>query len=120
MNLIITFLGLLIGALAILYLLDIFDQSKLEKKQQKHSTPEGLKNAIIKTLKENQTKKPEKRLRICPICGTILSQKDYLIAAFEPQKNPNIKRQVHIYGCVYCFTTDGVNKNLTSIKSLDL
>ncbi len=108
-----TILGLLIAVLVILYLLDFMDKSKggvnIVKNEPK--TAESLKRAINKTLKENQAKAPEQRLRICPICGTILSEKDYLIAAFEPIKDPTQKRRVNIYGCPYCITTDGVIKD---------
>lgn len=112
-----TILGLLIATLVVLYFLDFMDKSKKGSSIIKNEpkTPESLKRAINKTLKENQTKQPENRLRICPICGTILSNKDYLIAAFEPVKDPSQKRRVNIYGCPYCFTTDGVIKESNKI-----
>ncbi len=116
MSLITTILGLLISVLVILYILQLFDVKKDNNIIRKESkTPESLQRAIKKTIKENQNKEPEERLRICPICGTILSKTDYLIAAFEPMDDPTKKRRVNIYGCIYCFTSDGVIKNKENI-----
>lgn len=113
--------GLIISAVIFLYILDLFDKSKGKNiVRNEPKTPESLQRAIQKTLKENQKKEREKRLRICPICGTILDEKEYLIAAFEPIKNPEQKRKVQIYGCIYCFTTDGVNLNQQKIDPIDL
>lgn len=117
MMLLTSIFGLLIATLVILYLLDFVDKTKKGTNivRNEPKTAESLKRAINKTIKENQTKEPEKRLRICPICGTILSDKDYLIAAFEPVKDPTQKRRVNIYGCPYCITTDGVIKENNKI-----
>ncbi len=46
------------------------------------------------------------RPRICPVCGTLLSQTDYLYAALEPEPKTERKRQAHIYGCAYCLDQD--------------
>lgn len=45
------------------------------------------------------------RPRICPLCGTYLSREDYLFSQMGPEPPPGSarKRQVHIYGCPYCF-----------------
>lgn len=116
MMLIISILGLLIGVLVVLHILDLLNKTKTSNiVRNEPKTPESLQRAINKTLKENQQKESEKRLRICPICGTILSQTDYLIAAFEEVKDPNKKRRVHIYGCPYCIVNDGVIKTKDKI-----
>lgn len=119
--LITSILGLLIATLIILYLLDLLDNTKTKNiVRNEPKTPESLQRAIKKTLKENQQKEVEKRLRICPICGTILTQKDYLIAAFDEVKDPTKKRKVHIYGCPYCITNDGVFKEKGKIDPSQL
>ncbi len=59
------------------------------------------------------------RPRICPVCGTLLSKEDYLIAALEPETAGGGKRQAHIYGCPYCYTTGGVNLSKKGGMSLD-
>ena len=59
------------------------------------------------------------RPRICPVCGTLLSQTDYLFAALEPEPKTERKRQAHIYGCPYCLDSDGVvrtGKKVTEIE----
>jgi cytidyltransferase-like protein len=53
--------------------------------------------------------KAAERPRICPVCGTPLSQDEYLIAAIFPDLGPNQKRQAHIYGCRHCYVSGGVN-----------
>ena len=59
----------------------------------------------------NQPEEPGTlRPRICPLCGTLLSPDDYLVAALS-EEIQGIKRQAHIYGCTYCYATDGVNLN---------
>lgn len=52
------------------------------------------------------------RPRICPVCGTVLGPQDYLMAAIFPDPGPQKKRQAHIYGCVHCYATEGVNLRL--------
>lgn len=52
------------------------------------------------------------RPRICPVCGTVLGQEDYLMASIFPDPGPEKKRQAHIYGCVHCYATEGVNLRL--------
>ena len=52
------------------------------------------------------------RPRICPVCGTVLGPQDYLMASIFPDPGPDKKRQAHIYGCVHCYATEGVNLRL--------
>jgi len=59
------------------------------------------------------------RPRICPVCGTLLSQTDYLYAALEPEPKTERKRQAHIYGCPYCLDQDGVARNKKSIAEIE-
>lgn len=57
------------------------------------------------------------RLRVCPVCGTVLNQTEYLFASFGDESGG--KRQAHIYGCRHCFRTDGVNVNRGQIERVD-
>ncbi len=67
-----------------------------------------------------ETEPDRPRPRICPLCGTLLNQDEYLMASIEPER-PGRKRQAHIYGCRYCFATEGVNLAAGSeIKQVDL
>lgn len=59
------------------------------------------------------------RPRICPVCGTLLAQTDYLYAALEPEPKTERKRQAHIYGCPYCLDQDGVVRNKKSIAEIE-
>lgn len=49
------------------------------------------------------------RPRVCPVCGTMLAETDYLIAALEAEPRGDRRRQAHIYGCPYCLANGGVN-----------
>ncbi len=66
----------------------------------------------------NNSDTGQPRPRICPVCGTLLDQSEYLLASIEPGDD-NRKRQAHIYGCKYCFTTSGVNLNKEKITSIE-
>lgn len=46
------------------------------------------------------------RSRVCPLCGTVLTQEDYLFAAISPEPENGGKRQAQIYGCRYCFVLE--------------
>ena len=59
------------------------------------------------------------RPRICPVCGTLLGQTDYLYAALEPEPKTERKRQAHIYGCGYCLDQDGVVRKKKSIAEIE-
>lgn len=43
------------------------------------------------------------RPRICPICGRALKKTEFLYASMFDSPNPNLKKQVHIYGCKFCY-----------------
>jgi len=58
----------------------------------------------IAAMKEEDGPRP----RVCPVCGTLLSQTEYLIASIDRERE-GVKRQAHIYGCPHCYATDGVN-----------
>jgi len=66
---------------------------------------------IKETRKKWDENPPLPRPRICPLCGTMLEQHEYLLAALEPEPVGNRKRQAQIYGCPYCITNDGVSKS---------
>ena len=95
-------LGITIAVTIFLNLLSTKDFLKKADKKGKKD-PE-----ILDARKVFQMKSNVPRPRICPVCGTLLNQEEYLIASIEPEREGQ-KRQAHIYGCKYCFTTDGVN-----------
>lgn len=61
----------------------------------------------------------ELRPRTCPVCGTMLGPKDYLIAALEPEPKTERKRQAHIYGCPFCFESGGVNTTRRQLSHIE-
>ncbi|RPH73424.1 hypothetical protein EHM76_05330 [bacterium] len=84
-----------------------------------HRPRPGVKagTAVAKVLRE--MKPDTDRPRICPVCGTMLSQEHFLFAAMEPEPTTNRKRQVQIYGCPFCYSSDGVNLQKNNIEMLD-
>ena len=59
------------------------------------------------------------RPRICPVCGTVLAQHEYLTAALEPEPTGGGKRQAQIYGCRYCYLTEGVNLKSQELSQIE-
>ena len=99
--------------IAVTIFLNLLSAKDSLKKTQKKEKPEGPEILDAKKVFQMKTDRP--RPRICPVCGTLLNQDEYLIAAIEPEREGQ-KRQAHIYGCKYCFTTDGVNLQLTRME----
>lgn len=73
-------------------------QSDEEKAAQEERRSEARR--VLKTASSR---------RMCPVCRTGLTREEYLICAMDENRGINSKRQVHIFGCPHCFTTDGVN-----------
>ncbi len=104
-------IGFCVGLLLFLYLLSI--KESVSSIIKPRLTKEKIKSHSIQFNYANIQ-------RLCPICRTALSNNECLICAMEPevqnlsiqtQQSPekNKKRQVHIYGCKYCFTSGGIN-----------
>lgn len=103
-----TILGLGLALLLFLNGLHAADRVKTgtAQKSKGHVSSEPV---VLDSRKVMQMAPGEKRPRICPVCGTMLSQADYLIAALEPEPRTERRRQAHIYGCPYCLENGGVN-----------
>lgn len=101
-----TIAGFLIAVIVFLNMLSAGDS---KGKSPNRSTGDGLPPRLDngKVLRQKEEAGP--RPRICPVCGTMLSQDDYLIAAMEPDPGAGKKRRAQIYGCPFCYTTGGVN-----------
>jgi len=101
-----TMAGFLIAVVVFLNLLTASESTKKANQSvYSRSNPPRLDNG--KVLRQTEESGP--RPRICPVCGTMLSQEDYLIAAMEPDPGAGKKRRAQIYGCPFCYTTGGVN-----------
>lgn len=61
-----------------------------------------------------------RRLRVCPLCGTVLNTDEFLFAAISPETGDGRKRQAQIYGCRYCYATEGINLEKSSISHLEM
>jgi hypothetical protein len=101
MMLFLTLVGIGLALVLFLNVLQVTDKPRRPSQEQSR--------ARVDAKKVLQMPPDEPRPRICPVCGTLLGPEDYLIAALEPQPKTERKRQAHIYGCPYCFETDGVN-----------
>lgn len=111
--------GLIIGAIIFLNMLSTGDELKrrVEGRNQNDQTPGLPPRGDAARLFRHKHEGP--RPRICPMCGTLLSQMDYLIAAIEPESDPNRKRQAQIYGCPYCFASGGVNLSAQKMEKIE-
>ncbi len=115
---VLTIAGLAIAVIVFLNMLQAKDNvNNLGAKKE----PEGPKEpprVNARRWMEHATKPGELRPRICPLCGTVLSQEDYLIAAIGEDHGVG-KRQAHIYGCRFCFASDGVNTRVGELTRME-
>jgi hypothetical protein len=96
---------------ALIVFLNVLPSSR-NTTQSLSSVPDRVNPA---TVYRNQKKTSGPLPRICPVCGSVLSQTEYLLAAIEEPREGR-KRQAQIYGCPHCFITDGVNLNLGKME----
>ncbi|MBE7440091.1 MAG: hypothetical protein HS115_16690 [Spirochaetales bacterium] len=107
-----TFVTLVGLGLAIIVFLNFLQTGSAPARVGPEKPPRVDPRRIKETRKKWDENPALPRPRICPLCGTMLEQHEYLLAAIEPEVMSNRKRQAQIYGCPYCITNDGVNKSL--------
>lgn len=106
MSLFLTIAVILATAAGFVYALSFYDTSKADsnEKKRKLEDDEFQKKTIDpKKIYGKSWERGVVRPRVCPMCGTILSQHEYLFASILPEMMANGKKQAHIYGCKYCF-----------------
>ena len=74
---------------------------------------------VRRHLQKSRSQPEVPRLRLCPLCGTVLNQNEYLFASFGDESPSSGRRQAHIYGCRHCFRTDGVNINRGELSRVE-
>jgi len=114
MMLFLTIVGIGLALLVFLKSMQVGDTTLSKSAKFDETNPPVLNARKVLTMPSG-----EMRPRVCPVCGTVLSQTDYLIAALEPEPKTERKRQAHIYGCRYCVSSGGVNlkqRELTHIE----
>lgn len=111
-----TVAGFIVGIVLFLNLINARDPKSLKGKNTNFdpNNPPRLNARKILQMQPGET-----RPRICPVCGTLLDQTDFLYAALEPENGQNKKRQAHIYGCRFCYATDGVNLNQKELSHIE-
>lgn len=115
-----TFVSIAALGIAVIVFLNFLSQATPEGKTNKGYDRDNPPRLNARRVFEAEPEPDRPRPRICPICGTLLDQTEYLMASIEPER-PGRKRQAHIYGCRYCFTTEGVNlEKRPKIKQVDL
>ncbi|MCE9597721.1 MAG: hypothetical protein K8S54_07115 [Spirochaetia bacterium] len=97
-----TFVTLAALAAALIFFLNVINMPRGRSLPSKQEPP---RLNVARALSMKASERP----RLCPVCGTLLNQEEYLIAAIFPDPGPNQKRQAHIYGCPHCYLTGGVN-----------
>ena len=93
-------IGFCVTALIFLYFLQI--EEKIKKTIEKQSKKKKIQSKGL----EINTHGIISRARNCPVCKIVLLSSEYLICSMEAEENSEKKRQVHIYGCPHCFTSE--------------
>ena len=109
-----TICGVLFTVAFFLYALSAVDNQSLNKKEKERlKKEENLRVGDPRKVygKEKDPKLP--RLRLCPVCGTVLRKDEYLYAAISTYTNSEGKKQAQIYGCKYCYLILDSEKNST-------
>lgn len=103
MSVLLTILFTVFGIGMIIYFLLYTGEKDIDKMTQKRLQREAeFKGADPKKVYSKNWDPKIPRPRICPACGTALKKTEYLYAAMEEEVEGQ-KRQVHIYGCRYCY-----------------
>ena len=112
-----TFFTICVALLTIgifLHLLSAFDKSQLNKKEQERLQRENnFDGADPRSVYGKNWDKNVQPPRICPCCGKALKKTEFLYAAMGNQNESTGKKQVHIYGCRYCYLGQ-VDENLSA------
>ncbi|MBI3394784.1 MAG: hypothetical protein HY042_03005 [Spirochaetia bacterium] len=95
----VTLVGVAIAVTAFLYLLSAGSPKPAQKGGNVSSGP-----VILDPRKVYARKEGDIPMRVCPVCGAVLTQEEYLIAALGPEVPEGHKRQAQIYGCPHCYT----------------
>ncbi|MGV3665600.1 MAG: hypothetical protein ACO1NV_05675 [Leptospira bouyouniensis] len=107
-----TICGVLFTVAFFLYALSAVDNQSLNKKEKERlKKEENLRVGDPRKVygKEKDPNLP--RLRLCPVCGTVLRKDEYLYAAISTYTNSEGKKQAQIYGCKYCYLILDSEKN---------
>ncbi|TGL24402.1 hypothetical protein EHQ46_04610 [Leptospira yanagawae] len=107
-----TICGVLFTVAFFLYALSAVDNQSLNQKEKERlKKEENLRVGDPRKVygKEKDPNLP--RLRLCPVCGTVLRKDEYLYAAISTYTNSEGKKQAQIYGCKYCYLILDSEKN---------
>ncbi|TGL07755.1 hypothetical protein EHQ42_18760 [Leptospira levettii] len=107
-----TICGVLFTVAFFLYALSAVDNQSLNQKEKERlKKDENLRVGDPRKVygKEKDPNLP--RLRLCPVCGTVLRKDEYLYAAISTYTNSEGKKQAQIYGCKYCYLILDSEKN---------
>ena len=87
-----------------LHLLSAYDKSQLNKREKERVERENnFAGADPRLVYGKNWDQNVQRPRICPCCGKALKKTEFLYAAMGNQNESTGKKQVHIYGCRYCY-----------------
>ncbi|TGL44560.1 hypothetical protein [Leptospira perdikensis] len=115
-----TICGVLFTVAFFLYALSAVDNQSLDKKEKERLAKEGNLRVGDPRKVYGKEKDPNMpRLRLCPVCGTVLNKNEFLYAAISTYTNSEGKKQAQIYGCKYCYLILNSEKNLpesTNVK----
>ncbi|MCW7461359.1 hypothetical protein [Leptospira limi] len=111
-----TICGVLFTVAFFLYALSAVDNQSLNHKEKERLKKEENLRVGDPRKVYGKDKDPNlPRLRLCPVCGTVLRKDEYLYAAISTYTNSEGKKQAQIYGCKYCYLIlDSEKNNLDS------
>ena len=105
---------------ATIFILNMFSAADSFKRIKEPETKNAKRERVdVKKHLKRAAESDKPRLRVCPVCGTVLTSEEYLIAALDPVEREGAKRRANIYGCPHCFSTNGVNLNQENFTSIE-
>ncbi|MCW7505380.1 hypothetical protein [Leptospira paudalimensis] len=107
-----TICGVLFTVAFFLYALSAVDNQSLNQKEKERlKKEENLRVGDPRKVYGKDKDPNMPRLRLCPVCGTVLRKDEYLYAAISTYTNSEGKKQAQIYGCKYCYLILDSEKN---------
>ncbi|TGL65155.1 hypothetical protein [Leptospira jelokensis] len=109
-----TICGVLFTVAFFLYALSAVDNQSLNQKEKERlKKEENLRVGDPRKVYGKEKDPTLPRLRLCPVCGTVLRKDEYLYAAISTYTNSEGKKQAQIYGCKYCYLILDSEKNIS-------
>lgn len=106
----VTICGALFTIAFFLYALSAVDNKSIDQKEKERLNKEkNIRSGDPKKVYGKDWDPSLPKLRLCPVCGTVLRKDEFLYAAISSFTNSEGKKQAQIYGCKYCYLITSSN-----------